>query len=242
MLKTVIFDLDGVIVDSHPVHQQAWRELFTSLGRSPSEQELEFVLDGHKRDEILRFFLGEHLSPSELRHYGLQKEMTFAHCGGKMQLIAGIRDFIHSWEGSGVQLAVASSASRKRVEWTLERFDLVRYFGAVVAGDDVVNGKPDPVIFQKACRSLDGDPQTTLVVEDAVSGVKGARAAGMQCMGIAESNRARLLYEAGAHFVVPNFVGLKVDTVFDLFDHAVEFALQASPSQSSADNGLTEVI
>ena len=123
---------------------------------------------------------------------------------------------IHSVLGeSGVRLAVASSASRQRVESTLEQFDLTRCFAAVVTGDDVANGKPDPAIFQTACQQLDGDPGgNSLVIEDAVSGVKGARAAGMKCLGIADSERARLLYEAGAHFVVPDFKGLRHQSGF----------------------------
>jgi HAD superfamily hydrolase (TIGR01509 family) len=223
MLETAIFDMDGVIVDSHSVHRQAWRELFVSLGHSFSEQELDFVLDGHKRDEILRFFLGEHLSPSDLRYYGSEKDMKFAQCAGNMQLIAGVREFIHHLGESGVRLAVASSASRERVEATLARFDVKHSFAAVAAGDDVSKGKPDPELFQIACRRLGGDPKTTLVIEDAVSGVKGARTAGMQCLGIADRNRAHFLYQAGAQSVVPNFVGLEVDVVSELFNQAAGF-------------------
>jgi HAD superfamily hydrolase (TIGR01509 family) len=231
MLETAIFDLDGVIVDSHSVHRQAWRELFVSLSLPVTEQELDFVLDGHKRDEILCFFLGEHLSPSELRHYGSQKDMKFAQCAGNMQLIEGVREFILRLEKSGVRLAVASSASRERVEASLARFDLKHNFAAVATGDDVSRGKPDPEIFQIACRRLGGDPTATLVIEDAVSGVRGARAAGMQCLGIADRNRAHLLYEAGAHSVVPNFVGLEADVVSELFNRALEFGPGHPPAR-----------
>ena len=217
MFNTAIFDMDGVIVDSHSIHRQAWRDFFNSRGRLVSEQELEFILDGRKRDEILRFFLGN-LSPSELRDYGMQKDRMFAQCAENMQLIEGVQQFIQALGNSGVRRAVASSAGRVRVEVTLERFGLKREFDAVVTGEDVASGKPDPAIFQNACRRLQGDPKTTLVIEDAISGVKGARAAGMKCMGIAEAARAHLLYKAGAHYVVPNFVGLKANAISEVFD------------------------
>jgi HAD superfamily hydrolase (TIGR01509 family) len=222
MLKSVIFDMDGVLVDSHPVHERAWRRLMESLGRTVTDQDLEFVLDGHKREDILRFFLGE-LSPAELKRYGLQKDSLFTEYAGEMQLIAGVREFLASLAEAGLRLAVASSASRVRAERILQQFDLAKYFAAVVTGDDVVCGKPDPACYQSACRMLGGEPAAALVVEDAVSGIKGARAAGMQCLGVAPNGRAERLYEAGASHVVQDFVGLQAQAVIELFGRATDF-------------------
>jgi beta-phosphoglucomutase-like phosphatase (HAD superfamily) len=73
MLKAVIFDLDGVIVDSHPAHQRAWRMFFQSLGKSVSDQELLFVLEGQKREDILRHFLGDP-DEQQVKRYGARKE------------------------------------------------------------------------------------------------------------------------------------------------------------------------
>lgn len=216
MFSSVIFDMDGVLVDSHPVHQRAWRRLMQSLGRQVSDRDLEFALDGRKRDDILRFFLGD-LPPSDLRYYGLQKDSYFAEYAGEMQLVNGVREFLAALGEAGVRLAVASSASRPRAERILEQFGLARCFAAVVTGDDVVHGKPHPAVFLQACERMQGVPCASLVVEDAVSGVKGARAAGMSCLGVAASDRAHRLYDAGACCVVPDFVGLHVQAISELF-------------------------
>jgi beta-phosphoglucomutase len=231
MFHSVIFDMDGVLVDSHPVHERAWRQLMQTLGRAVSDQELEFALDGRKRDDILRFFLGD-LPPSELQRYGLQKDRFFVEYAAEMKLINGTYEFVTALREAGVRLAVGSSASRVRVERILQQFDLKHCFAAVVTGDDVVNGKPDPAVFQMACERLGGIPGTSLVVEDAVSGVKGARAAGMQCLGVARESRAHLLYEAGAHHVVPDFAGLELVTIFEAFDRAAEFRSPGDPITS----------
>ena len=216
MLSAVIFDMDGVLVDSHPVHEKAWRCLLESLGRSITDQELEFVHDGRKREDILRHFFGE-LPEAELRQYGAIKARFFAEFAGEIQLVKGVREFVAALREAGVRLGVASSASRDRAEQILEQFELRRYFGAVVTGDDVAKGKPDPAVYLAACERLQADPGSSLVVEDAVSGVQGALAAGMRCMGIADSPRAQLLYEAGAGFVVSNFEGLTVESVSEKF-------------------------
>ena len=76
MLKGVIFDFDGVIVDSHPAHKRAWIKFLESVGRSVSEEELQFILDGRKRDDILRHFLGA-LDAQKTAEYGLRKERFF---------------------------------------------------------------------------------------------------------------------------------------------------------------------
>jgi HAD superfamily hydrolase (TIGR01509 family) len=235
MVSAVIFDMDGVLVDSHCIHKQAWRRLMQSLGHPVTDQQLEFVLDGRKRDDILQFFLGE-LSEFDLREYGLKKDKLFAECASELQLVDGVREFIAALANAGVLLAVGSSASRPRAERILEQFGLTRCFSAIVTGNDVTTGKPDPAVFTMACQRLRGDPATSLVVEDAVSGVKGARAAGMKCMGIADGERAQLLYEAGAHYVVPNFVGLEVDTLFHLIERAPDF--DAGPPPTGLPLGL----
>ncbi len=216
MLSAVIFDMDGVLVDSHPVHERAWRRLLESLGRTMTDQEREFVHDGRKRDDILRHFFGP-LPEAELRGYGAIKARFFAEFAGEMQLVKGVHEFVSALCAAGVPLAVASSASRDRAEHILEQFELRRCFTAVVTGDDVANGKPDPAVYQAACGRLQADPSASLVVEDAVSGVQGALAAGMHCLGIADSSRAHLLYEAGARYVVPNFEGLTVEAVSEKF-------------------------
>ncbi len=202
-------------MDSHPVHKRAWRRFLQSVGRDVTEGELEFVVDGHKREDILRYYLGD-LSESEIHEHGHRKDVLFAEISEELQLIDGVSDFIASLHAGGIRLAVATSASAKRTDWILRRFGLKDSFHAIVTGNEVTKGKPDPAVYQRACERLNVSASNTLVFEDAVSGIKGALAAGTKCMGIADESRARALYDAGAAYVVPNFNGLSLSRVQQL--------------------------
>jgi beta-phosphoglucomutase-like phosphatase (HAD superfamily) len=100
---------------------------------------------------------------------------------------------------------VATSASRRRALGTLEELGLACCFHTIVTGDDVAAGKPDPAIYQLAVQRMQEAPACLIAVEDAASGVKSARAAGLRCLGIAPSRRASLLRTVGADPVIPDF-------------------------------------
>jgi HAD superfamily hydrolase (TIGR01509 family) len=216
MLAGIIFDLDGVIVDSHAAHMQAWEEFFQSIGKEVSDQELSFVVDGRKREDILRHFLGE-LSRERIEEYGAKKEALFFGCSRKVGMIPGVLEFLDTSQDEGLQVGVASSASRARVEYMLKDLGLSSRFRAVVSGDDVVAGKPDPAIFRLAAEGLGTRPDNLLVCEDAVCGVAAAKAAGMKCLAIAASGRGELLKRAGADRIVPDFRSASLADLKNLF-------------------------
>lgn len=205
MLRAIIFDLDGVIADSHPAHKLAWSELLSSLGRTVSPQELEYVVEGRKRDEIMRHFLGE-LPQEQVRECGVRKDALFRRYSADLKAIRGVREFVDGVSSAGIAIALASSAGRRRVEANLSHLGLASYFPVVVTGDDVVKGKPDPALFIMAARELNIPPYETLVCEDAVNGVQAAKAAGMKCLGIASSgDRELVLKAAGADKILRDF-------------------------------------
>ena len=216
MLKSVIFDLDGVIVDSHPAHMRAWKRFLVSVGKSPTEAELEFVRDGRTKEDILRHFLGD-LDKDQIRAYGREKDLLFKEEAGSVSTVAGIRDLLNQLNRAGLPMAVASSGSSERVHYVLDLLGLGDYFATVVAGDEVANGKPDPAIFSKAAEKLQVSPDDSLAFEDSVSGVRAARAAGMKCLGIATPPRSQSLLEAGAHGVVSDFLGTSLSQIRKLF-------------------------
>ena len=212
MLSAIIFDMDGVVIDSHPIHRRSWRLFLQSVGKSVTDDELDFVLEGTKRNDILRHFLGD-LSQRQLEEYGQQKEALFRQQAISMQPISGFLSFIRGLTGSGVLAALASSGSKRRVGYILEHLEVESHFSVVVTGDDVANGKPDPTIFRIAAERLGVPPSRTLVFEDAIAGVQAAKTAGMRCIGIAQGARCPLLTKAGAESVVPNFEGLDLVSV-----------------------------
>ena len=206
-LRGIVFDMDGVIINSHPAHRLAWKGFLTSVGRETRDEELDFILEGGKRAEILKHFLGE-LAPEQIVEYGNRKDELLQKHGDAVEPIPGVVEFLGHLSEGGIATAVATSASKRRAFGTLEELGLARLFRAIVTGDDVAAGKPDPAIYRLAAERMQEAPQRLLAVEDAVSGVQSARAAGMRCLGVAPSSRACLLRTAGADSVIPDFRSL----------------------------------
>jgi len=216
MLNGVIFDFDGVIVDSHAAHMKAWKEFLLSKGKTLSDADLSFVREGAKREEILRHFLGE-LSTDQIASYGAEKEKLFQASARELKLVPGFTEFLLQLDSAALPSAVATSGSRSRVEQTLKSLNLCKRFRAVVTGNDVARGKPDPDLFLLAAQALQVDPGRILVCEDAVSGVLAAKTAGMKCIGIAANGREFLLTQAGADLVIKDFAHTSLDHVRRLF-------------------------
>jgi beta-phosphoglucomutase len=205
MIKGVIFDMDGVVVDSHPSHMRVWRKFLLSKGRSVTDAELEFIRDGRKKAEILRYFFGD-LTDDQVQAYGDEKDRLFQEEVQNLQMIAGVQQLLDELQSTGIPIALASSGSSRRVHNILDSLRLRDYFATVVTGDDVAIGKPHPAIFRKAAEQLQIQPFESLVFEDSVSGVQAAKAAGMKCLGIADHHRATALQQAGAERVFLNFL------------------------------------
>ena len=204
MFRGVMFDFDGVITNSHPVHLRAWERFLNSVGRAASQEELQFVLDGRTRDDILRNFLGE-LDADKFVEYGRRKEQFFREGAADVRTIKGVPKLLENLQEGQVTLGIASSGSRARVNFLLEQLDLKRYFGAVVTGDEVAHGKPHPAVFLKAAERLQTNPRDLIAFEDSVSGIKAANSAGMTCVGVASPDRASMLVDTGANQVVRDF-------------------------------------
>ncbi|HXM22003.1 MAG TPA: HAD family phosphatase [Terriglobales bacterium] len=210
MLQAIIFDMDGVIIDSHPVHRQAWQNFLLTLGKHVSEADLDCILEGWRREDILHHFLGD-LTKSQVVEYGNRKDEFFQQVGVPIKLVSGLCEFLDHLQLLGIRKAVATSASEKRTRFTLDRLQLTRHFAAIVTAKDVLKGKPDPAIYYLAAEQMEVRPEHVVVIEDSVSGVKAAKSAGMKCLGIASNSRCEVLRRAGANNVIPDFVGLTLE-------------------------------
>jgi beta-phosphoglucomutase len=215
MLQAAIFDMDGVIVDSHPIHKKTWRKFLELLGKRIDEEDLNFIMEGRKREEILRHFLGD-LSNEQVRILGHQKDELFRNESADIKVIEGLPRFLQQLTEAGVRLAVASSGSTGRVNYVLESLNLRHCFEVIITGDQVMNGKPDPAIFRMACDQLQVRPSEALVFEDSVSGIRAAKAAGTKCVGVATNGIIGILVEAGADRIIPDFSAVSFDLIRDL--------------------------
>jgi beta-phosphoglucomutase len=228
LLRAVIFDMDGVIVDSHPTHRQAWHMFLQALGREVSASELDFILEGRTRGEILRHFLGD-LSEEQVRNYGKRKDEFLQQAVLEVKTVPGVVAFLESLKAVGVVAAVATSASATRAFSTLEHLRLIDLFSVIITGNDVVRGKPDPAIYRLTCQRLKIAPRNALAIEDAVSGIQAARRAGVKCIGVAGCQPAEKLRQAGAGQVIENFLGISPTTLEVLLRSNGE---RLSPGQS----------
>jgi beta-phosphoglucomutase len=208
-LQAVVFDMDGVIVDSHPAHRYAWKEFLRGFGKVVSDRELDFVMDGRKRRDILSHFLGP-LTDAQLQAYGKRKDELFWRATEEVEPVTGVLEFIECIRSAGLLLAVATSASASRTRSTLERLDLIASFTAIVTGDDVPDGKPHPDIYRLACRRINSPTTAVVAVEDAVSGVLAAKGAGLRCVGVSSCQSEEMLAAAGADCVLDNFLNLSL--------------------------------
>jgi HAD superfamily hydrolase (TIGR01509 family) len=216
MLKSVIFDMDGVIVNSHPIHIRAWRQCLSAAGKYVSDAELEIVRDGRRREDILRHFFGD-LPAHLLEKYGQQKDLLSRVEMRSIRTMPGIRKLLKEVSRAAIPMAVASCGSSTRVHETLKFLRLRDYFATVVTAGDVTVGKPDPRIFCRAAEQMNVAAPDSLVFEDSVSGVRAATAAGMKCVGIADNHHAGALRNAGASFVLPNFICASLTQMHELF-------------------------
>ena len=212
----LIFDLDGVLFDSHPIHRKAWADLLQKASRSASDDELDFIMDGATREEILFHFLGQ-LCPEQVAWYTKQKEIMFQSEEDQLRTTSGLEAFLDVVESANLPKVVATSASKTRARRLLEKHRLTPRFAAVITGDDVCIGKSDPAIFVRSAQELGLRPSEILVFEDAVPAIRSVKQIGMKCVGIATGARKVQLLEAGADLVVTDFTQLRLPDVMRLF-------------------------
>lgn len=228
MLKGVIFDMDGVVVDSHPIHIKAWKRLLDSAGVVAADQELDIVREGKTKEEILRYFMGS-ISTDDMRAYGEDKDRLYREEARELKTVKGVRRLLNQLSGSGISVAVASSGSAWRVDQTLETFGLKDYFSVVVSGSEFPTGKSDCTIFFETAQRMRVECQSVLVFEDSVEGTKSATSLGMKCVGIGNKSRANGLLAVGAERVVPDFTEISLKELQGLFvDHSDANFLVAS--------------
>lgn len=183
-IHAVIFDMDGVLIDSEPIQYRLEKDLFSELGFDLSEQEHRAFLGINNFEMISslkkRFgFTGTiEETVRELRRRYL-RELK----GNGIPVIDGVTQLLSSLESAGLKLALASSAPREQIDLVINQSCLGRYFSVLVSGDEVERSKPDPAVFLKAARLLNVGASACCVIEDSVNGVSAARNAGMRCVG-----------------------------------------------------------
>jgi beta-phosphoglucomutase len=189
MTSAVIFDMDGVLVDSYAAHFASWREACAERGVTMTEAAFAAGF-GRTGAEVLRELWPGPIGPAELAAIEDAKEQRYrAMIGDAFPAVDGARELVESLAAAGFRLAVGSSGPPENVALVVDRLGLAGCFGALVTGRDVVRGKPDPQVFALAAERLGVRPEHALVVEDAAVGIAAAHAAGMLAVGYVGTGR-----------------------------------------------------
>lgn len=208
MIKGVIFDMDGTIVDSLPYHHKAWEIFFKHNKVENFSKKLKDYKGGGTLD-LMKAVYGDKYSIKELEIMSHDKEIIFRDIyRGNIQPIKGFIEFIESLKSKNILIGLASNAIRENVILTLEELNVYNYFNSIICGDEVKKGKPDPEMFNKTLESFDIDNKHCLIFEDSIEGIQGACNSGINSVGITSSSTHRILIDAGANGTIENYLNI----------------------------------
>jgi HAD superfamily hydrolase (TIGR01509 family) len=208
--RAAVFDMDGTLVDNMRVHARAWLELAARLGvTGVSAATIEREWAGFKNAEVLPRLLGRPVEPEELARLSEEKERRYrALYAPELRPLPGLLAFLDALERAGVRLALATAAPPENRALVLDGLGLAPRFARVIGAEHAPRGKPAPNIYLAAAAALELPPGECLAFEDALAGVRSARAAGMRCVGLTTVVEAPALEAAGAWFAAPDFTGM----------------------------------
>ncbi len=195
-VRAVIFDMDGVIVDSEPYSMQALIDILRQYGVEPTEEELQRSYGRRVRDDFVDYF-SRHGVAADVNMAIAHKHARYYHlAAGHLQPLPGVVALLMRLQDHGYHLALASSGDRVKVAFGMQALALNGIFEAVVTGDDVAHSKPDPEIYLIAAQQLAVPPEQCLAIEDAPAGVEAAKRAGMRCVAVTNSVAPEQLHKA----------------------------------------------
>jgi HAD superfamily hydrolase (TIGR01509 family) len=205
----IIFDCDGVLVDSETLENEVVAQCLTEAGfpmTGPQARERYIGLSMAKLMELVEAEMGQPLPESWLADFHARSR---ARLQVEIAAIEGVTEAIDAIEATGLETAVASSGEHAKMAITLGKTGLYeRFRGRIFSAEEVAHGKPEPDVYLLAARKLGYDPQTCFAVEDSPNGVRAAVAAGMYVFGYAAQIDPARLTEAGAHEVFNNMSDL----------------------------------
>lgn len=207
----VIFDMDGVLIDSYAAHFVGWSQMYRELDVPYTEADFAADFGRTSRDILFRRF-GTELPDARIRELDERKEALFRDSLRRnFTPMPGARDLIEALAVAGFRLGVGSSAPPANIELCLNLFGCFDRFGAIVTGQDVTRGKPDPQVFLLAAEKLDVTPPNCAVVEDALHGVEAANRAGMASIALTgTATREQLSH---ARNIVDNLIELTPEAI-----------------------------
>ncbi|MEZ4917840.1 MAG: HAD-IA family hydrolase [Saprospiraceae bacterium] len=178
MVKGILFDMDGTMVDNMMVHHRAWQKKLAELGLDWSIEQVKEKVHGIN-EEILERIFGDRFTPEQRRQYSWEKEAAYREIFlPELKLISGLSTFLDNIKAAGIPMAIGTAAPTENADFLLDNLNLRPYFTGIFDASSVSKGKPDPEIFEKAADSMGLNASDCLIFEDSVTGAEAARRAG----------------------------------------------------------------
>jgi beta-phosphoglucomutase len=190
VVRAVLWDMDGTLIDSEELHWVSWRDTMAKEGRKITREQFLFSF-GQRNDSVIPRWLGVAATPERINSISQAKDELFRQLVRKNGIspLPGVKNWVHRLHERGWLQAIASSAPRSNIEVVLEALAAAHCFQGIVSAEDVRRGKPDPEVYLTAACRVGATPHSCVVVEDAAAGVEGAHRAGMRSIGVSRNGK-----------------------------------------------------
>ena len=206
MVKGIIFDMDGTMVDSLPYHHEAWKIFFNENKVENFSEKLKDYKGGGTLD-LMKAVYGDRYSLKQLKRMSDEKEIIFRRIyKGKIKPIKGFMKFLNHVKSRNILVGLASNAIRKNVSLIIKELEIYDDFDSIICGDEVDNGKPNPEMFNKTIDRFKINKNECLIFEDSLEGIKAAKNSGINVIGITSSSSHKTLQDAGSTMNISNYV------------------------------------
>lgn len=215
----LIFDMDGVVIDSNPYHKISWEKFLVTQGMHFDDELFDNVLSGRTAPTSLRMLFGEDLAQRDMDRFMKEVDhnyQTLLREDENVKPIAGLYEFLHQIRKKRIPMALATSAPELNIELGLQKLELENTFQHIIGKVDVTHGKPHPEVYLKALDLLELPAENCIVFEDSRAGVQSALSAGIKVVGIASGHTKQELLEEGVSMAVDDFRDLELEEVLAL--------------------------
>lgn len=216
-IEALLFDLDGTLVHTDPLHLVAMRDLLEREGVAIDEETFVTRVSGQPNETVGRFLFPERTA-AEHRDFIARKEARFRELAGQLTPLAGVVAFIDRARADGLRIALVTNAPRSNVAHMLGTLGIADRFEIVIYGDEMERAKPDPLPYRLALEAFGLRPNQAIAFEDSLPGLAAAKGAGLFCVGVATSRSPDELRAAGADLAVADFEDAQILAFHDVRD------------------------
>ena len=217
-LGGVIFDWDGVVINSAALHEKSWEILATELKLPLPENHFEIGF-GKRNEIIIPDILRWTKNNTLIKHWGNRKEEIYRELGESegIPILKGVRQFLYALREESIPCTIGTSTEKRNLLLAFKQLNIGQFFSGSISSEDVSRGKPDPEVFIKAAALINQDPANCVVLEDSTHGIEAACACGMKAIGLSTTREEQVLLTSGAVKVVSDPTNLNISLLKSLF-------------------------